>query len=58
MATGEGYSGIRAWCGQKNAEDSVAQHGAKCRGSQDFLALVLLLHCPCMEPLSPSTSRG
>jgi catechol 2,3-dioxygenase-like lactoylglutathione lyase family enzyme len=31
MAKVEGNSGIRAWCGQKNAEDSVAQHGTKCR---------------------------
>jgi hypothetical protein len=31
MATGEGNSGIRAWCGQKNAEDSVAQHGTRDR---------------------------
>ena len=25
MATEEGHSSIRAWCGQKNAEDSRAQ---------------------------------
>jgi hypothetical protein len=31
MAKVEGNSGIRAWCGQKNAEDSVAQHGTKDR---------------------------
>ena len=31
VATGEGNSSIRAWCGQKNAEDSGAQPGTKCR---------------------------
>jgi hypothetical protein len=31
LANVEGNSRIRAWCGQKNAEDSVAQHGTKDR---------------------------
>ena len=29
LAKIEGNSGIRAWRGQKNAEDSVAQHGTR-----------------------------
>jgi uncharacterized protein (TIGR02453 family) len=31
VATEEGHSSIREWCGQKNAEDSGAQSGTKCR---------------------------
>ena len=31
VATGEGNSSTREWCGQKNAEDSGAQAGTKCR---------------------------
>jgi hypothetical protein len=31
VASVEGNSGIREWCDQKNAEDSVAQHGTRCR---------------------------
>jgi hypothetical protein len=31
LAKVEGNSGIREWCGQKNAEDSVAQHGTRCK---------------------------
>ena len=31
LAKVEENSGIREWDSQKNAEDSVAQHGAKCR---------------------------
>ena len=31
LATVEGNSGIREWCGQKNAEDSVAQPDTRCR---------------------------
>jgi len=31
VATEEGNSNIREWCGQKNAENSGAQPGTKCR---------------------------
>jgi uncharacterized protein YhfF len=31
LATGEGNSSIREWCGQKNAEDSGAQPDTKRR---------------------------
>jgi hypothetical protein len=31
VATEEGNSSIREWCGQKNAEDSEAQPDTKCR---------------------------
>jgi hypothetical protein len=31
VATEEGHSSIRAWCGQKNAKDSGAQPGTQCR---------------------------
>jgi hypothetical protein len=31
VATEEGNSSIREWCGQKNVEDSGAQPGTKCR---------------------------
>src|SRR2546425_11614345 len=58
LAKGEGNSGIREWCGRKYAEDSVAQHGTRCRWSQGFLALVLWLHYPCTERLSLPTSRS
>src|SRR2546429_8151136 len=58
LAKGEGNRGIRAWCGQKHAEHSVAHPSTRYRGSQDFLVRVLMLHDPCMEQLSPSTSRS
>ena len=31
LATGEGHSSLREWCGQKNAEDSGAQPDTKRR---------------------------
>src|SRR5215467_3274657 len=57
VATGEGNSSIRAWCGQKHAEDSRAQPDTPCRGVQGFLARVLLLHCWGMEQLCPPPAR-
>src|SRR5262245_64781637 len=31
LAKGEGNSGLREWCAQKNAADSVALPGTRCR---------------------------
>src|SRR5215813_9703298 len=58
VATGEGNSSIRAWGGQKNAEDSGAQSDTKRRGAQGFVAWVPLLPGSGMEQLYPLTSSS
>jgi hypothetical protein len=51
-------SGIREWCGQNNAEGSVAPPGTRCRESQGSVARGLVRHGSCREhAFSPSCKQ-
>ena len=53
----EGNSFIRARCGQNNACGSVAAHGRACTCSRCFFVHTLLISCPGVCQLCPTTSR-
>jgi hypothetical protein len=53
----EGNSFIRARCGQNNACGSVAAHGRECACSRCFFVHTLLISCPGVCQLCPTTSR-